>query len=69
MAKWMAVLLALAGVAGGVFYVWGYQPQREALAATQVQRADRDRALAERDRQVAELKTRVGDLEKPAAPR
>jgi len=63
MAKWMAVLLALLVVAGGVFYVWGYQPQREALAATQAQLADRDRQLAERDRQVADLKARVGDLE------
>ena len=63
MAKWMAVLLLLAVVAGALFYVWGYQPQQEALAATQAQLADRDQRLAEQDRQVAELKARIGDLE------
>jgi len=63
MAKWLAVVLLLAVVAGAVFYVWGYQPQQEALAATQAQLADRDRRLAEQDRQVAELKARIGDLE------
>jgi chemotaxis protein MotB len=63
MAKWLAVLLVLLLVAAGLFYVWLFQPQQEALAATQAQLADRDRRVAEQDRQIAELKARVGDLE------
>jgi chemotaxis protein MotB len=63
MAKWLAVLLVLVLVAAGVFYVWMFQPQQEALAATQAQLADRDRRITEQDRQMADLKARIGDLE------
>jgi len=70
MAKWLAVLLVLVLVAAGVFYVWMFQPQQEALAATLAQLADRDRRIGEQDRrigeqdrQLAELKARIGDLE------
>src|SRR5262245_60638601 len=67
MAKWLAVLLLLVLVAAGVFYVWVYQPQREALAATQAQLADRDARAAEQDRQLEELKARVGELQEEVA--
>jgi len=70
MARWLAVLLVLLLVAAGLFYAWVFQPQQEALVATQAQLADRDRRVADGDRRVAEqereiaaLKARVGDLE------
>lgn len=67
MAKWLAVLLLLVLVAAGVFYVWLFQPQQEALAATQAQLADRDQRAAEQDRIVEELKARVGELQEQVA--
>ena len=63
MARWLAVLLVLALVAAGLFYVWMFQPQQEALVATQAQLADRDRRAADQEREIAALRARVGDLE------
>ena len=63
MARWLAVLLVLALVAAGLFYVWMFQPQQEALVATQAQLADRDRRAADQEREIAALRARVSDLE------
>ena len=63
MARWLAVFLVLVLVAAGLFYVWMFQPQQEALVATQAQLADRDRRAADQEREIAMLKARVGDLE------